>query len=118
MNIKNKAIHDAIVRLEAVQAQYHIVDAEGNVYGAAIVHKPKRTRKIDPNLPNNGEYIASILPEDAPVSFTAQIKPQHGDTLARLQANISAWCSKHWGNKSFMTSVNKEKGAVDVLRLS
>jgi hypothetical protein len=34
-----------------------------------------------------------------------------------LQSSIGSWAVTHWGVKSFMTTVNKKKKVVEVLRL-
>lgn len=115
-SIQQKALNEAMTRLNAIKAQFHIVMPDGTEYGAPIApQKPLRTRIIDPAKPKNGPYVRKFL-EVMGVGDVAIIPPQTGDDPVRLQGNVTATAGAMWGPGSYMTSV--KDGSVEILRLS
>ena len=110
MGIQDIAVAQAISRLDAIGAKYH-VSFNGVTYGKEI-GAPEKTRR--PRGPSYHSIFVDKL-DKAAVGDVVILDPIEGDTPVRLQSNASAYCTQVWGKGNYMTSVNQ--GRLEVLRI-
>jgi hypothetical protein len=115
MNVKTKALEQAIKMLDATGAQYKIISAEGNHYGELVLAepaKPKSTKRYGMFTPTcYTEQINAMK-----VGEVVVIAPPEGATPEELRSVMSGHASKKFGAKNHTTSITE--GRVELLRLA
>jgi hypothetical protein len=100
---------------------FKVIDAAGEEHGALEVVKKKvkknaeRQRRL-PLYPR-GDLMAYYKP------FLDNIKPDDialipfgSFDVETLRGSVCAWCSHEWGNKTYSSTVNKDKKLIEVYR--
>lgn len=118
MSVQALAIERAINMLTAAGAKFAIITAEGNKFGDLEVAEPRqRKRKVftrpqgemrDHFLP----YISGMVP-----GGYAEV-PAGPYSLEDVRGPLTSWACVHWGKGSAMTSINRDKNVVEVIRVS
>lgn len=107
MDIKQKAVQQAIKMLEAVGAQYLIVTEDGQRFGEIV--KKRRVNKGPSIFSEHRAKIAALKPgESAFIDCTNEQKDS-------MQTQASAFCGSRFGSGNYMTS-RCERG-IEVLIL-
>lgn len=103
--------------LTAAGAQYKIIAEDGTEYGELQVVPPKAHRTWTRQQPY-GEMTAYFLPtvENMQPGDVVIVEPGKYEP-ARLRGAVGAWAAKKWGAGNSITSVNKQKGVVEVMRV-
>lgn len=120
MELKNIARDRALAMLRAAGCEYVVVDPEGqqHSHGSLEVAPPKkRTRIVSKDRPF-GELVRYYRPFLEPMQPGDSTMIPYGKyeiEKKTLHASVSAWCSKHWGNKKSLTHAND--AGVEVLRI-
>jgi hypothetical protein len=115
MNLKQKAIEQSLKALQNLGCSYIVADPDGNKHEHGRIRNKKV--KKERNYPygalraHYGPYILDLKPgENA-------IVPSNGFDLIDIQSGICAKSVALWGKGSFVTTINREKDHVEVLRM-
>ena len=116
MSTQSIAVSRAIALLNAAQAQYKIITEDGAEYGGLTVVIPKEKKRI--HTRPRGELRDYYLPHIQNMKSGDLVKVPAGPyELEDLRGPITSYCSQHWGNGSYVTSLNRAENAVEVLRV-
>ena len=115
MNLKQKAIEQSLKALQNLGCSYIVADPDVNKHehGSLKKKRPKKERSYPYGAlrAHYGPYILDLKPgENA-------IVPSNGFDLIDIQSGISAKSVALWGKGSFVTTINREKDHVEVLRV-
>jgi hypothetical protein len=114
MSVDTLAVKKAIALLDAAKAQYKIIIEDGTEFGELEVSakKPKKER-----LYPYGALTAHFAPyiKDLPIGGKAQI-PVGDFDLKSIRTALTGYCSKEWGNETYLSSINRETNTVDIIR--
>lgn len=114
--VKETALKKAIVLLNAIGAQYAIIDSDGNHHGELQIEKKSKRSK--------SKYQWGELTNYCRENFTnlgigdVLIFPVDKYPIADMQRTLSSWICKNYGNGSHTTCVNRERNAIEVLRIA
>ena len=112
-NIKQQTLNRAIAMLNAVGAQYAIVDENGELHGDLRVAESKSEPKYE-----RGERStwAKEMIGDMSITDVREVPfGKYGKEEARNA--LSLWAYHYWGRGSVATSLNNSKQVVEVLRI-
>jgi hypothetical protein len=118
---QKREINFSKLELQAVQNAINMLHARGCVYTVTVPNGDKYS-----NMPEKQERKRAIRKQ----SFKEYVTPfldnlNVNDFIAipfdkydgsELQANLCARANSRWGSKSILTSVNKEKQVVEIIR--
>lgn len=116
-SLRQKALNNLLTGLKNLGCSYVIVDNEGttHTHGDALKkkgHAKKGSRYGFGVLRDYyGPWIKDLQPGDS-----AEIPCDKFDVIA-VQAGVANMASDMWGSGSFMTSRNKEKNSLEVIRI-
>jgi hypothetical protein len=121
--VKIKAMNAALNTLHAIGCVYKVITPLGD----ELIHDPsnllnKRKHHVNRDeLPYaHGDLKRHYAPyvDNMQVGDVSSIP--YSDTLpaVAIQSSMSAYLSKQWGNGSYTTVTNKEKGVLEVLRIA
>ena len=102
------AVQNAINMLKARGCVYTVTAPDGETYS----NMPERKKSV--RVQSFKEYVTPFL-EKLEINEYMEI-PFDKYNGSELQANICARSNTKWGPKSVMTSVNKEKKVVEIIR--
>ena len=118
MSVQQIALDRALKLLDAAGVSYAVIGIDGTRHGNLEIAVPKPPKKKifrhqhgefrDYFMP----YIESMQPGDL-----VEIPPGKYQ-LEELRGPLSSWCSTNWGAGSTITSVDRKKNYVQVLRVS
>lgn len=115
---KKQVLDRCIRQLTAIKAEFAIV-IDGEKYGTLEIaeNKPKRTRKANRWANVAEEIQAKIL--EMGVGDVITLEPPPGEPLEAFQAHVSnqAGFLLGRGGDYYITSMNREKNYVELLRL-
>jgi hypothetical protein len=116
-SVKEKAFANVIKTLDALGCQYAIIDQEGNKHGTLAIEEEKQKRRV--TVYPLGEIRNHIRPyvDDMKVGEVREV-PYLEYGYERIRSNIGAWFIAKNGTGSCTTTINKEKGVVEVLRIA
>jgi hypothetical protein len=103
-----KSMTNAIKNLKERGCIYTVTDVDGNVY----TNQPQKESRI--RVQSFDPYVRPIL-DKLEVGQRIEV-PFHIYSGADLQSNICARAHARWGSKSVITSINKDKKLVSVIR--
>lgn len=117
MNVKVMALERALATLRALGAQYIIKMADESMHAhgelkLALPEPPKRN-KVPRTYTHN--YYRPLV-EPMQVGDCVVVPWTDNATHESLQSAVTAWCSNHWGNGSYISSQSEQ--GLEVLRLS
>jgi hypothetical protein len=106
--LHKRALDNAVKLLNAVGAQYAIIDSDGNKVGDLnVVTKAKRRKALYPHGAVS-KYIKPFI-DRARVNYTYEIPVGEFD-LATVYRSVSSHASKTWGNGTH--SITSKDGKV------
>lgn len=117
MEIQEIALSKALVLLRAAGAQYIIKVGDAvHVHGDLKLAAPESERKRKQRVPMNTykNVYEPILRDLKPEQFATI--PWSGLSHRDMQAACSAWCTKYWGKKTYLT--HKTEEGLQVLRMA
>lgn len=116
MSTQSIAVSRAIALLNAAQAQYKIITEDGAEYGGLTVVVPKAKKRIHtrPRGELRDYYLPYLINMQAGQTVSVPAGPYE---LEDLRGPITSYCSTHWGNGSYITSINRKENAVELLRV-
>lgn len=109
---QQNALARAIQTLTALQAKFHIAMPNGDILGSPIAVP---SSKKGPQGPKNADYVRKHIGKMRP-GDVVEVQPQKGDTLARLQSCMASIASHDWGNGTYTTAIEADKGVVSIFR--
>ena len=109
---QQNALTRAIQTLTALQAKFHIALPNGDMLGSPIAMPGG---KKGPQGPKNASYVRMHIGKMRP-GEVVEVPPQKGDTLARLQSCMASIASHDWGNGTYTTAIEADKGVVSIFR--
>lgn len=117
MEIQEIALSKALVLLRAAGAQYIIKVGDAvHVHGDLKLAAPESERKRKQRVPMN-TYKNVYEPALRGVSPEQSVIIPWGDlNRGDMQAACSAWCTKYWGKKTYLT--HKTEEGLQVLRMA
>lgn len=107
MDIKEKAVQQAIKILEATGARYHIITADNQEFGGPVKVLPLRRASI---LPNFRDKLDALK-----VGDSCLVECSKGDR-DNYQASIANYCRVLHGAGNYMTT--RVSGGIEVLILA
>lgn len=111
--IKQETLKRAIAMLNAVGAQYAIIDENGVLHGELKVVEAKAAQKYDRGERSNW---AKEMIGDMSITDVREVPfGKYGKEEARNA--LSLWAYHYWGKGSVATSLNNSKQTVEVLRI-
>jgi len=114
--IKQTTLKKAIALLNAVGAQYAIIDSDGNHHGDLQVTEPKKRRKS--NYPH-GELTKYCVDTFKELSVgDVCIFPTGKYDVKDMQRTLSSWLCRVYGNGSHTTCMSEDRKAIEILRLA
>ena len=114
MSIKQDAVKKALAMLKAANAMYRIIEEDGTEY-TNIVEKKKLREYQYPR----GALTNYIRPHLMPMEAGDLVEIPVGEfNLQSIQSAATSWFCNNRGNGSCMSSVNKDKNVVEVIRIS
>lgn len=114
-DIQKKALDNALKLLTGLGCQYVVIDPEGNKHGEIAPSRKKRA----PSKYPMGTYSNYLKPYivNLDVGGSADVPFSQFDGFD-LQGSIASLANKLWGANAHMTSVNKDKKIVEVIRIA
>lgn len=114
--IKQAALKKAIVLLNAVGAQYAIIDADGQKHGnLEIVEQRKRK----PSVYDRGELTNYCRNNFKHLAIgDVQNFPVGKYPIEVIQRTLSSWICKNYGNRTHITGMSKERNSIEILRVA
>jgi hypothetical protein len=112
--LKTRAITSLLQGLQNLKCSYLVVMEDGNRYEFGTLKQKKKARgKYEYGAMRKyyGPFLTGIQPGEV-----VEIKGNAFDVID-LQSGISAWGSKMFGKGALMTSINREKNVIEVLRI-
>lgn len=116
-SLRQKALNNLLTGLKNLHCSYVITDSEGNTHTYGEDPKKKGSAKKGSRYGFGalrdyyGPWIKDLQPGD-----TTEIPCDRFDVTA-VQAGVANMASDMWGSGSFMTSRNKEKNSLEVIRI-
>lgn len=116
MSVQQLAIERAVNMLKGAGAQFKIITADGQHYGEleAVVPAPRKrkvyTRPRGEMRDHFIKYIMGMVP-----GGYAEV-PAGDYSLEDVRGPLTSWACAKWGNGSVMTSINRDKNVVEVIR--
>jgi hypothetical protein len=114
--IKQTTLKKAIVLLNAIGAQYAIIDADGKKHGdLEIVEQRKRK----PSAYEYGEltnYCRTYF-KDLAVG-DVQVFPIGNYPIEVMQRTLSSWICKNYGNGTHTTCMSENRQSIEILRIA
>ena len=120
MEVEKIAIERALRFLNAAGCKYCILEADGTKHGTLeIVVSKKRTRRPE-RFPRGSlrDYYMPFVKDMKVGSATLVPYGAFGvdeESKSALRSAVSSWCSKYWGNKTYITHNNAQ--GVELLRV-
>jgi hypothetical protein len=117
INVKSIALERALAMLRAASCQYVVLTEDGTqfTHGDLEVVKATKRKHLKRNAPYgamNKHYLPIL--EELQVGEMALVP--YGDFPRKpLHSAVSAWCSKHFGNRNTITHYNDQ--GIEVLRV-
>lgn len=113
MSIKKVALQKAIAMLQAAGAKYKIIDENGEEH-CNFDEKKTRTYKYPFGALSKHfkPFVENMEPGDL-----VEVPSATFDLLS-MQSAIAGWFCNNHGNGSCMTSINRPKNVVEVIRVS
>lgn len=118
MSLKLRTIESALEVLRNLGCAYAVKTADDQIYehGTLFVEQPARQKRgAKYGYGNIKRYYLPFIEGMAPGDCTEV--PVGPFDIVDLQAGMSAGCIKLWGPGSTTTSINREKNAVEILRI-
>ena len=114
--LEQKALNRLLDGLRNIGCSYVVIDKDGAdyVHGKALNSKLKKGSKYGPYgtlREYYGPWIKDLAPGD-----TVEIPAKHFE-LEDLQSGVCSKAITDWGPGSCMTSMNREKNVLEVLRV-
>ena len=112
--LKNRAITSLLQGLQNLKCSYVVVMEDGKRYEFGNLKQKKKARgKYEYGAMRKyyGPLISDIQPGEV-----VEIKGNDFNVVD-LQSGISAWGSQRFGKGALMTSMNREKNVIEVLRI-
>lgn len=116
MSVQQLAIERAVNMLKGAGAQFKIITSDGQEYGELHVAEPvQRKRKVytRPQGEMRDHYLPHVIGM-VPGGY-AEV-PAGPYSLEDVRGPLTAWIHAKWGPGSAITSVNREKNVVEVIR--
>lgn len=116
MSVENIAVSRAVALLNAAKVQYKIITDDGAEYGSLKVVIPKMGKRVYTRP--RGEMRDYYLPHVQHLQSGGSAKIPFGQYEPEdIRGPLTAWCTAHWGNGSYITSVNRAEQCVEILRV-
>lgn len=113
MTIKQDAVKKALALLKAANAMYRIIEEDGSEYTNIVEKKKTRTYQYP-----KGALTSYLRPHVENMEMGELIEIPVGEfNLHSLQSAVTGWFCNNKGNGSCMSSVNKDKNVVEVIRI-
>ena len=111
--LKTRAITSLLQGLQNLKCSYLVVMEDGKRYEFGNLKQKKARGKYEYGAMRKyyGPLIDGIQPGEV-----VEIKGNAFDVID-LQSGISAWGSQKFGKGALMTSVNRDKNVIEVLRI-
>jgi hypothetical protein len=114
--LEQKALDHLLKGMQNLGCSYVVIDKDGADYTYGDAFKKDRKKKgYKYGFGALREYYGPWLKELQPGS-SVEIPCMDFD-IKDIQAGVASQASDIWGNGSYMTSMNREKNIVEVLRL-
>lgn len=116
MSVQQLAIERAVNMLKGAGAQFKIITADGQHYGELEIAAPEqRKRKVYTRpLGEMRDYFKPFVVGMIPGGYVEI--PAGKYELEDIRGPLSAWMHSKWGTGSAITSINREKNVVEVIR--
>lgn len=116
--IETKVFNRAVELLEAIGFKYAIQDREGIVHGELTPAQTAQRKKKAPAVYGYG-VLKKHLDAHGLSSIqvnTHKVIPVGSFDTEVVRRSICSYGSKHWGNKTYKTSITADKKGVEVTR--
>ena len=116
MSVQQLAIERAVNMLKGAGAQFKIITADGQHFGEleAVVPAPRKrkvyTRPQGEMRDHYLKYVIGMVP-----GGYAEV-PAGPYELEDVRGPLTAWMHSKWGTGSAITSINRDKNVVEVIR--
>ena len=114
--LEQKALNRLLSGLQNLGCSYVVIDKDGAdyIFGDAL-KKGRKKKGYKYGFGTLREYYGPWLKDLEPGS-SVEIPCKDFD-ITDIQAGVASQASDIWGNGSYMTSMNREKNVLEVLRL-
>jgi hypothetical protein len=114
--IKQTTLKKAIVLLNAIGAQYAIIDTDGEKHGNLEVIEQRKRRK---GLYKHGELTAYCMSNFKELAVgDVLIFPIGPYPIKDMQRTLSSWICKQYGNSTHTTCMSEDRQSIEVLRVA
>ena len=114
--IKQTTLKKANALLNAVGAQYAIIDADGEKHGTLEVTEKRKSRK---RLYKHGELTAYCVSNFKELSIgDVFVFPIGSYPIQDMQRTLSSWLCKQYGNSTHTTCMSEDRQSIEVLRVA
>ena len=120
MEVQKEAIARALKLLAAAKCTFAIIEADGTKHGTLEIQASNARTRTALRFPMGAltayfqPLIKDMKPGDATVIKYGQFGID-GDAKESLRSSLASHCSKHWGNKTYITHMNDI--GVELLRV-
>ena len=115
MDIKTEAINKALRLLDAAKTKYKVITEDGQEFGELeVAKKPKY--KLRRNVFVKTGYMEKIKTMD--VGDVVVLTPPEGSTCEQMRSAVCGTLNRVYGAGACMTTINKQKDQIEILRLS
>ena len=115
--VETIALQRALVLLNSINVQYAIIDSDGQKYGTLELATPKVRQRAESEFPV-GELRTYIRPfvENLEIGGMVDL-PASKFKIEKVQSGVGSWFNQKNGKGSAITSINRDKNVVEVLRV-
>ena len=116
MSTQHIAIERAVALLTAAKVDFKVITEDGVEYGNLVAAKRKVGKKVFTRP--RGEMLNHFKPfvENMKPGDVARV-PSNFYTVEEVRGPLASWCSSHWGNGSYITTVDRKTHEIEVLRV-
>ena len=113
--IQQQTLDRAIKMLSAAGCEFRIRDADGNMFGELKEQDVKRQREQKRPYGQLVNYYKPMI--ENMKAYDVKSISANGFEAEELRGAVAAWCTKHWGLKSYTTCINSDMNTVELLRI-
>ena len=114
--IKQTTLKKAIVLLNAIGAQYAIIDLDGNKHGSLEITEPRKRKSSGYERGELTNYCRTYFKEV--LVGDVQIFPIGNYPIEVMQRTLSSYICKQYGNGTHTTCIRKDRKSIEILRIA
>lgn len=119
-SIQTIALQRALRMLDAAGARYHVIDADGAVYGEPLIPRGKQGPRVKSPLKRPYGAVRNSFRSIIDTMELGDVREVPADAygVETVQAGILAYATERWGAKAAITKRATDRRAIEVMRVA